>query len=394
MANTLNLGNGNWAAKEGSLLAYNDENGNFKPLPFDFTRASSATRVNSQGLIEVVGSDQPRVDYSSGEGALLLEPQRTNLMPYSEAIEEWQRIRDVTVESNTTETLSPEGVYNAVKLTATTTDPYIFESINVTANPHTMSFYVKGVGDSIGKVGNILFWYVYSATGASTSHNFTLTGDWQRIEATTTPTGAGILTFRIDIPADLSVIGDEAYIYGVQVEAGSYATSYIPTQGAAVTRVAEVCNGAGNDQVINSTEGVLYVEMAATSFSSNYDVITLSDGTNNNLVGIFYLANNKSINVNVKQLGSSVFTGFASTITYPPLDFHKIAVKYKTGDFALWIDGTEVLTGSGAFTNLGLSNLQLADGNGTSNKFFGKVKELQVFTTALTDAELIALTTI
>ena len=48
MAETLKLGNGNWATKEGSTLAYNDENGNFKPLPFNFTRDSGATRVNKR----------------------------------------------------------------------------------------------------------------------------------------------------------------------------------------------------------------------------------------------------------------------------------------------------------------------------------------------------------
>jgi hypothetical protein len=47
MANTFKFGNGQWAVKDGYALAYNDENGNFKPLPFDFTRSTSATRVNT-----------------------------------------------------------------------------------------------------------------------------------------------------------------------------------------------------------------------------------------------------------------------------------------------------------------------------------------------------------
>ena len=79
MSNTLKFGNGQWATKEGSTLAYNDENNNFKPLPFNFERGSSATVVNKDGLIETVGSDMPRIDYKDdSEGALLLEPQRTN----------------------------------------------------------------------------------------------------------------------------------------------------------------------------------------------------------------------------------------------------------------------------------------------------------------------------
>jgi hypothetical protein len=56
MAQTLKYGNGIWANKEGSSLAYNDENGNYKPLPFNFERSSSATRTNKEGLIETVGA--------------------------------------------------------------------------------------------------------------------------------------------------------------------------------------------------------------------------------------------------------------------------------------------------------------------------------------------------
>lgn len=86
MANTLKFGAGQWATKEGSTLAYNDENNNFKPLPFTFTRASNATVVNKAGLIETVGNGIPRIDFlGNTQGALKLEPQRTNLITQSEA---------------------------------------------------------------------------------------------------------------------------------------------------------------------------------------------------------------------------------------------------------------------------------------------------------------------
>jgi hypothetical protein len=79
MANTLKFGNGQWATKVGSTLAYNDEGGNFKPLPFNFTRSTSGTRVNKDGLIEVVTNNKPRIDFlNDSNGALLLEPSRTN----------------------------------------------------------------------------------------------------------------------------------------------------------------------------------------------------------------------------------------------------------------------------------------------------------------------------
>ena len=86
MANTLKFGNENWATKKDSILAYNDENDNFKPLPFVTSRASTATRVNKAGLLETVASGIPRVDYlGNTKGAYLLEPQSTNLIAQSEA---------------------------------------------------------------------------------------------------------------------------------------------------------------------------------------------------------------------------------------------------------------------------------------------------------------------
>ena len=73
MSNTLKFGNGEWYGKKDTILAYNDENNNYKPLPFTFDRASSATRVNKDGLIETVGADQPRVDFlNDSKGALFL----------------------------------------------------------------------------------------------------------------------------------------------------------------------------------------------------------------------------------------------------------------------------------------------------------------------------------
>ena len=120
MANTLKFGNGQWAVKDGYALAYNDENGNFKPLPFDFTRSTSATRVNKQGLIETVGGNEPRIDFlNDSNGALLLEPQRSNLALYSNDLSNAAWVKTLsTITSNAA--ISPDATLNANKIVETT----------------------------------------------------------------------------------------------------------------------------------------------------------------------------------------------------------------------------------------------------------------------------------
>ena len=98
MANTLKLGAGKWATGKDTVLSFNDENNNFKPLPFSFSRASSATVVNQSGLIETVGSGEPRIDFKDNtKGALLLEPSRTNSLLQSNSLDQWSKSTSMEV---------------------------------------------------------------------------------------------------------------------------------------------------------------------------------------------------------------------------------------------------------------------------------------------------------
>ena len=89
-------------------------------------------------------------------------------------------------------------------------------------------------------------------------------------------------------------------------------------------------------------------------------------------------------------IGGGTSTSLIANLT-DITDFVKVAIKYKSGDYALWVDGIEVQTKTTAFTPTGLSSLQFDSGSG-SNDFKGKVRNVQVFTEALTDAELQELT--
>ena len=370
MANTLKFGNGEWYGKKDTILAYNSENNNFKPLPFDFSRASSATVVNKAGLIETVGSGEPRIDFKDdAKGALLLEPARANLIPYSEDFSQWFQIGTATITSNYG--VSPDGTQNSSRLQMNASDKIYF----TVASSGDISFtvYLKGVGQ-IRLRDN-------TSTGLK---DVTLTSEWVRYELNFNAT---ISNFQIEQQTGVS----DFEIYGAQLEQGSYATSYIPTSGSAVTRVADACTNGGNDQVINSTEGVFYAEVENSSPSTSTRGWVLQSSLNNgsDLIGIrfnssqlinFYLRANSvtTINVNV----SNTYNGFI-----------KIALKYKSGENSLWINGVEVHSNTTAFSfNNSLSNLGNYDGLGNYGYF--NIKDTKLYNTALTDSELQALTTI
>ena len=376
MANTLKFGNGQWATGNGTALAYNDENANFKPLPFDFTRASSGTVVNQSGLIETVSTGIPRIDFQGNtKGALLLEPQRTNLIGVSADFSQ-ASLTNGTVTTNNA--ISPDGTLDA--------DTFICNTVSATGQfvasgtaglSYTSSIYVKR------KTGNSQV----SLRGINNiSTPIDVTNQWKRFTITQTSDNG---TLRCGVL--LSAIGDEVYVWGGQTEEGSYATSYIPTSGGAVTRVEDVCNNGGNAQAINSTEGVLYAEISALANDGTYRILSLSDGTSNERVYIQYIDSSNSISAVVKNGGTT--QAFKTFVLSDETQFNKIAFKYKSNDFALWVNGVKVGTDTNGSVPIGLSKLAFDNGTG-GNDFYGNVKDIRVYNTALTDQELQALTTI
>lgn len=394
MANTLKFGNGQWATGNGTALAYNDENSNFKPLPFDFTRASSGTTVNQSGLIETVGSGLPRIDFQDNtNGALLLEPSRTNSLPYSADFSQWSTASGASVVGN------QEGVggsNSAYKFTSDgSSNTRLFYSLSVSGLHSYSVFAKKNTLDYISLYANddsnARVWFnldngtLGNQEAGGTGNIEDYGNGWYR--CTLKFNSSNLVNVRIYNSNANDVVGGTAgsvFIQYAQLEAGSYATSYIPTSGSAVTRVADACNNGANEQVINSTEGVLYCEIQALSADGTNRFINLNDGTTSNRVALFYDTNNAL---------RGFITGIASIATQATItDNNKVALKYKSGDIALWLNGVEVGTNTSAISLSGLSNLSF-DQTGNLN-WYGNVKDMRVYNEALTDAQLQTLTTL
>ena len=178
------------------------------------------------------------------------------------------------------------------------------------------------------------------------------------------------------------------YIWGAQLELGSYPTSYIVSNsGLDTTRVAETANNSGDASTFNDSEGVLMAEISALANDSSTRVITISDGTNNERVQLFYIGSNQ-IASNVTDGG----VGQASMISSVNiLNNNKFAFKYKLNDLALWSNGFKVSVDTVATMPTGLNTLSYDNGIGAS-VFYGNTKQIQYFDSALNDSELETLT--
>jgi hypothetical protein len=405
MAKQLKFGNGEWYGADGSILAYNDLNDNYKPLPFNFERGSSATRVNKEGLIELVGGNQPRVDYlDSEDGVFLLEKEATNLITYSEDFDNsyWTK----SGASVTSGFVSPDGTNNAFKLvedTSTGIHQLTRSITNTVANQYSISVFVKEntrnwIRLSSGDGGYVFFNISDNTIGIQTNAVGVIEdigNGWKRCKITFTAAGTnGSATLRIaESDGVVSYVGQNksVYVYGMQYEQGSYATSYIPTQGSIQTRLAETANGSGNSGVFNNSEGVLFANIAANADDSTNRQITLSDGTDNNRLVLKY--DNQS---NVIQAFNRVNVGETAFLNASVTDitlFSKCLLKYKVNDYALWINGFEVDTDtvSTIFPSNTLDDLKFGV-VGSGSNFYGKTKEISYYDTALTDLELETLT--
>lgn len=313
----------------------------------------TATRVNSSGLIESVLANKPRLDYlGSTCPKLLLEPQRTNLATYSEQFDQgpWSTLGTATVTANAI--ASPSGSVNADKLVENTgTNSHLIYGLNIssTANTsYTVSLYLKA-GEryqgfiSISNITNSDDNFNLN-TGICTYGTLTNVGNgwfrYVRTYSSSTTISSFIALYLRNNAGSSNYTGDGTsgmYLWGAQWEAGAYATSYIPTTTASVTRNADNCNKTSINSLIGGTSGTIFFNIKTNP--------TLTTATYKQFV--YYLSATSQqeyfyVNQNNRIVTSSNWGSLVSSNTLVADTTYKIALGFSPSSHVLYVNGVQV----------------------------------------------------
>jgi len=350
----------------------------------------------------------PRLDYSNGTcPSLLVEPQRTNIATYSENFSAVGFTIDSSLSSNTT--TAPSGIQSADSLIENTANGnhlyYIDYSVS-SGTTYTYSVFCKSIGGRNVEVRstnafseeraiiNLSNGSIFSESTSQIAVEAYGNG-WYRISITklaSTSTGRFII-FALD-GTSLAYQGNGAsglYLWGAQLEAGNYSTSYIPTTSASVTRNADVISKTGISSLIG-TEFTLFYDGYETTggVSTRYIILKGSGGTYANAVFLEGSSSNRIALTILNSGGGTIFGALSSSLTDGQR--FKLAVRCKNNDFAFYLNGSLVASqASGSVPTT--SDLYL----GYYTDYFenySQVNAAAIWPTGLTNDQLATLTTL
>lgn len=350
-------------------------------MALDFTTASldarvtvtralnTATAINSSGYIQVVNANLPRFDFNPITLAcrgLLIEESRANLLLQSADFSSASWIKNngaITPDATT----SPDGTSNADAFIENTTPSVthdLSQAQNVTTGTaYTATVYIKPIGSrsimlilSGAAFSESRTWFNLSTLvptttfGSVTAASVAAVGNgWYRCTVTQTSiaTASATVAYRLWNGSAASYTGDGTsgiYYYGSQLEAGAFATSYIPTTTTSLTRNADVVSMTGTNfsSWYNASEGsfVVVADTAKpTSLASSVFILSADDGTTANRISMRYLTGNAE---ELVQVSSAVSAQLQKT--YVANTAERFAMAYKLDSFAFAANGTAVVT--------------------------------------------------
>jgi hypothetical protein len=358
--------------------------------------------------------DVPRLDYRNADGTLstcprlLLEPQRTNSIRNSTMVgavagspgtdpTNWS-----VGTGGLTQTIVGIGTENGLQYieyrfngTSNSTVAFFgFDQISQIAAANgqtwTNSSYVKLIAQPTPPLSYALTIREGTSGGgfvAATQQTFTPTTSLVRYTQVRTIPNA--TTAFVQPQVRFNLTNGATYDFTIriaapQMELGAYATTFIPTTTAAVTRLADAASKTGVSSIIGQTEGTLFFDFVPTNVTA-INAFGVSNGTSANRVIVYTTSG--TLAALVTAAGVNVFVSSTSAVIGTR---YKAALTYKANDFAFYVNGNQILTGStGSVPANSLITFSTGDGN---TAFTGTVNQAALFPTRLTTAQLVDIT--
>jgi molybdopterin-binding protein len=396
-------------------------------MRFTVSRNTTATRVNSSGLIESIASGVPRIDWLGQScPGLLVEAAGTNFARWVNqmtAQDTPAASGGMTITTGSTDFLAPDGTSGSITkyvggaASGATQYAYYTGGIIVTASgQHTFSLFVKR-GATNPLTFCALSFAAYTGGSGTSSSYFNLAsgtaltagasvqdyGDgWYRLISAPYTIASGDLSGNlifsmaegngdVSFPAS-GALNLTAYIWGAQLETGSVATTYIPTTTGAGSRAADVISASGAlvSGLIGQTEGTVYAEVDLRNWIASGRILTCSNGTSNERI-IIQVGANRTLQAIVTTASADVVD--ISTASGQVNGVYKCALTYASGDFAFYVNGTQIGTDSSGGVPASTSVFLGKIGTSASTNFLNdRIRAAALYTTRLTDAQLAELT--
>ena len=351
-----------------------------------------ATAFSNNSEYSSLRADTPLIDYTDSDGYLLMEPTRANKVKYSEYYDHstWDnqtRSSNLVWRGNEQNPSGYNGCYE-YESTAADNQLGVASTTNLAPNPAdgdyiTNSIYVKRVSGT----GQVI---LRDTNNIATNFDLTVADGWKRLIVTAaadvnTPDGIGSRHYF-----NLATIGDKVLVWGSQYEEGAFATSYIPTHGAAVTRSAAgtpTSGGAINDLsgVFDGTNFTLFIHLGDNDDLRRDDSsggLSLWDG--NSQVGGLRIYRNQDTAIKAHVL----FDPTSGDDFGYELDGDKAIIKRSGNVWKIFVDGSETASFTNANFDANLNDLKIETGGSTF-----KWKGVKLFNEALTNEECKTLTT-
>lgn len=392
---------------------------------FTFTRSSIGTFIGSNGLLQTASSDVARFTYDPitlERIGLMMEGQRTNILLRSADQTTTWTATEATIGAGATPDPTGASGFQKIIPSVVSAQHYTAQTVSAAANTYSFSIFAKANGyDGLRLI-------MLNGSGTAFA-SFNLTNGTLAASGVTGTTYSTVLTkiepypsgtYRITLTATCSATttsvrvqadkgggatstyaGDGTSgvdVWGAQLEAGAFSSSYIPTTTAAVTRSADYVANTGSNNVpfaswYNAVAGTCYVDcLFYTGDAAFPRIFEIGDGgVNVNSINLVQQISTQQAAFNVYS--ASAYQGMA--IGSPDLrgSRQKIATAIKLNDAASSRNGASPYTDTSLAMPVTSNRLDLANAPSGTQAGFLHIKEFRYYSQRITNSELQRITT-